>query len=548
MKKINPLKNNFVVFIIISVLVFTSYWGLWNAFFQQDEWAGLGNFYSLQGLGTKELVKELYTSMFGRGLGHFLFWTPAVNYVRYAALGLNYMPYVLLSLVLHASASVLVLLLALELSKDKIVALFALLFFIVASSASQAVLWVGTSLPTQMATIFSIVTVYFWTLWLKNEKKKDFLISTVSFVLAIGFKETALFLFILLPALTVLKKPGLTKKILLVVGFAGLAYAATRILLTGSFTQIFTLAHTFLSNFTKILLTGVAQAILPQEIILNLADKILSLGVFKFVPIKGITAYDIFLQERVVTPFLYVLSLLLLFSLVILIRRQKGKIRDSLLVGLLIFVLSFLPLMFIPTGELSAVFLSPRGLYIPLIGTAIIFGVMTKLLFNKKSAILIVPLFFFMAHIFTLRSQVDDLVHLGQGRKAILNTIKNAYPNLPGNVVFYTESDKSYYGLPEEEKIMPFQSGFGQTLLIWYYPSERWPREFLQNRFLWEITDKGYKEADGRGFGYFRDFGLLKSTVRQYNIPTSSVIAFSWDSKTKNLADITDHVRTKLSK
>lgn len=532
------------IFAILSFLIVLVYWNSWNTFFQQDEWAGLGNFYTLQGLRTEELLKALYLPMFQQGLGHFLFFTPAANYIRYSIFELNYQAYIVLSLILHTIASFFVFLLALRLSRDKVISLSAAVFFVIASSASQAVLWIGTSLPTQLSAIFSIVTIYFWVLWLEKTKRKYFLISIISFVLAIGFKETALFLFVLLPVITFFRKPELAKKILKLTVLAGLIYAIGRVILTGSLNQVYILASTFSGNILKVLLTGITQTIFPQEAILFSTDKLLQRLRFLELPEKNTTAYDLFLQNSVVVPVMYIIALVVIVGAFLYARKAKERV--PLLFGLLILIFGLLPLAFITSGELTAVFLAPRGLYISLVGAAIIFGVLTKLVLNKKSVVLIVPLLLLGVHIYTLRGQIDSFVRVGQERKAILNTIKNEYQDLPDKVIFYTQSDKAYYGLSPEENIMPFQSGFGQTLLVWYYPGEQWSKEFLQNRFLWQITDQGYKETDGRGFGYFRDINLLKETIIKYNIPTDSIIAFQWQSEKEVLTDVTEKTRNEF--
>jgi hypothetical protein len=107
---------------------------------------------------------------------------------------------------------------------------------------------------------------------------------------------------------------------------------------------------------------------------------------------------------------------------------------------------------------------------------------------------------------------------------------------------------RSYYGLPSEEKMLPFQSGLGQTLLVWYHDQENYPNEFYQNRFLWEITDQGYQEVGDRGFGYFRDKDLLRQAIAQYNLVPESLVAFSWNSQTEELKDVTVLVREELFK
>ena len=149
-------------------------------------------------------------------------------------------------------------------------------------------------------------------------------------------------------------------------------------------------------------------------------------------------------------------------------------------------------------------------------------------------------------NVFWLERQLSVYVEEGTVRKEILNIVKRNYPQLPSKVIFYTESEKSYYGLPPNERTLPFQSGFGQTLLVWYYPTEHFSQEFFENQFLWEITDQGYKEKGERAFGYFRDFNKLVKTVENEKLPIESVISFRYDSENQILINNTDEVRGRL--
>ena len=99
-----------------------------------------------------------------------------------------------------------------------------------------------------------------------------------------------------------------------------------------------------------------------------------------------------------------------------------------------------------------------------------------------------------------------------------------------------------------QDKIPPFQSGFGQTLLASYWKQEQYPKEFYENRFLWDITSQGYKEVNNTGFGYYRDFSALKLAISQNKISAQSVIAFSYSSRDKRLQDISEEVKQRLFK
>ena len=161
--------------------------------------------------------------------------------------------------------------------------------------------------------------------------------------------------------------------------------------------------------------------------------------------------------------------------------------------------------------------------------------------------ITLLPLLIF--HFWTNRKFTDQILLRSRTRKSILDQIIKTYPRLPEKVVFYTESDTAFYGLPPEERIMPFQSGFGQTLLVWYFnQGENWPACFFkpEDDFLFAITEEGYRECSGRGFGYFRNFNLLQETLVENNLSKENVIAFVFKLKYNELIDVTRKVRENL--
>lgn len=544
-------KMALAVFLLIIVLVV--YWGVWRGFFQQDEWAGLGNFYFIRGLPTLERLKALYTPMFKQGMGHFLPWVPVVNYVRYFLFNLIYPPYAVFAILLHIIASFLIFLLALRLCKNSWSAFLAALFFAVGSSASQAVTWVGTSLPTQLALIFSVLSIIYWLDWLNNQKSKNIWLSVSFLVLAIGFKETSLFLFLFLPIVGFLYNSQLKRKFLTIFGFIGFGYLILRfgtlVVTFGvkkAIAQTFSLFSSAIFRFIAVLLTGTMQTILSQELVLTFTDKIAQLGNLVEVLTKSESVYDSLLNNQILKLIIYVFGFLFLVVFILYTKKQKVKDRQILMFSLLWFVLAFVPLAFIQTGELDALFLAPRGLYIPVAAIAVFFALILKRLIEKKSIVLIFFISLLFIHIFVLRTQVNGFIKISTLRKEILQQIKTEYPDLPDKIIFYTESDNSFYGLPPEERIFPFQSGLGQTLLVWFQKIEQFPKEFFQDRFLWEIESQGYKETGGRGFGYFRDFDLLGQTVVKNEILPKSIIAFRYDSESKLLEDITEEVRGRI--
>lgn len=521
-----------------------AYWGVWKGFFQQDEWAGLGGFYSLSGLSLGNSLIDLYLPMFKSGVAHFLPFLPITNFVRYTLFDLNYPLYALSALVTHVIAVISVYILISRISSKKIIAFVAALLFSLSASSSQAVIWVGTSIPTQCALIFSCWSIIKWFEWLKNKKQSSFIWSILFLILAIGYKETALFLLIFLPVVHFIVKKKISKQVFMPLVGISLSYILLRIIVL---TTSSNLGNALLSTFTlfknacvaylQVAIKGVSQTLVPLEAWVLVGKKIVKIITYFRLPIEY-SNVDVFVENTIVKVLLYIVGLLLIGTFV-----YKKKY-----IYLVFLLSSFMPLAFISTGELQGTFISQRNLYIPSIPVFALVSEMALSLSKRKKLIA----YLFIAslvcvHLVTLREQISSMNEIGLQRKSILEQIREEYPKLPQKAVFYIESDRSYYNIPLTVKIPPFQSGFGQTLLVWYFPNAGFSKNYFKDRFLWEIDSQGYKETDSRGFGFFRELDLLKETIKQYNLSTESIIAFRWNSTSNTLENITKEIQEKLN-
>jgi len=191
----------------------------------------------------------------------------------------------------------------------------------------------------------------------------------------------------------------------------------------------------------------------------------------------------------------------------------------------------------------SLVVIDSRNLYFVSIGLVLLVVLFAKR--YQKFVYVLVALV--VMNIFLLDKKIDELVNVARVRKEIVSFVTNSYVDLPEKVVFYSQSDRSYYGLAESVKILPFQSGFGQMMLIIYQKEEKYPISFFENDFLWNLTDQEYLEVENRGFGYFRDFDKLASLYGDFDgVEKPTLIAFSYDSKSNFLFDITEQVAGML--
>jgi hypothetical protein len=150
-------------------------------------------------------------------------------------------------------------------------------------------------------------------------------------------------------------------------------------------------------------------------------------------------------------------------------------------------------------------------------------------------------------HVLKIRRDIAYQVAVGELRASMLRTIIQNYPSLPSRVIFFVESDAPYYGLPYEEPIVPFQSGFGQTLLIWYNAHGiELPACLFERNYLYVLLSEDYKECQGQGFGYFRKRTTLNQAIRTYTIDANEVLAFRFTSSTNVFQDVTAEIREKI--
>lgn len=527
-----------------------SYFKIINGFFQQDEWFGYSEYILRRGFGFDGLLKYF----FAPSVVHYTPFTLAILYSNLSLLGMNYFPHAIISLILHVIVVFLVYLLSKELMKSKFYAGIVTIVFASFSSGQQATSWVMADIGTHGSTIFGILSIIFFLNFLKNKNNKKFILSLIFLLISLLFKEITVGLLLVMiyllwsnKSFKRAEKLKYTKKIM----FGGLIYVLTRILMIPMVSNQQGDAGLVLESQSKIKLLydfvtipikAVSQSIIPIEIMRSLAEFIARLFPQKISNEVGSPAFEVFVVKRVMEAVSLVISFMIAFW--IIIKKNRSSISTLGLIWIIInsFIFAFSPQR---NGITSVI--DSRNLYFVSIGAALIVTtVFSQVRKSNDFKSLIFLLIILIPNLFFLNRNLDNFVKLGTLRKNILNNITTISPDLPSKVVIFTQSNQPYYGLPIETKIMPFQSGFGQTLLAWYYPKENFPKEFFMNKFLWEIDSQEYKEVGDVGFGYYRDLDLLIKTVKQYNLPNESVIAFSWDGNKNMLRDISEEIRVKI--
>lgn len=542
-------RTNFYLLMIIFLIFLICYRKVPFIFFEQDEIKVFGLVISE---GSRLLIRGLGSNY----LSHFTPITNALNYFIYSIFNLNYWAYNVLGLTIHFLNGFLIYKIA-----TKFVSItssyIAIIVFLTTAISSQLVMWPLVSISTLSLT----VSLFIWLKLLNHGKDNrpvkifiEGLLISLLFLMAVLIVEYSLGLVLFIPiAVSLLfKRDNLKEKFLFLTPFifSVAIYILLRIapiIFSNSIsTVIFSPNRIFLSKSVLLLpLRYLGESFFSQSLILATLNFI-SKYFYQLDPLE----IELFPFE-----FLATLLGLAVFSVGLLVyRRNKIDIinKKYFLLSFLFIILSSVPYVFVPKQAANLSIVPPRYLYFGIAGASLYASYFFEKARNSKNVLLrlLVMLFLILligTGIIENNKISNSLYHIGSIRKDILTIIKREYPQLKEKTIFYTESDSSFYGLSEEEMVMPFQSGFGQTLLVSYYQTEKFPSEFFGEDFLWDIKSQGYREIGGRGFGYFRDFVLMAEKVKEKVIPFQSVIAFRYDSDDRKVEDITIEVRGRLN-
>ncbi len=553
------MKKHLVILSILLFLVAVYYLPLTKAYFQQDEWLAFGNYY---GLASHSVISLLKNS-FAANIGHYIPLYYLSFYGLVSIIQTNFVIWQVLSIIWHLAITVSVYILLKRLFLNNKLALLGTALFGFSGSAHQATSWVIADTNTHGATLLGIISLIFAGMAAgKRNEKKYIVLSIVMFITSLLFKETTIALFVCSPILFLLMKfdsfNKSLKAILVPWSVAGAGYISLRALMfllphaktTASVaTQSQTIWEIAL-NMITFPSKALAQSLIPSKWWLRFSESILGRLHITGGNDVHTTGFVEFVSGFLGAFFVTVFIVAIIFVVFAWLRNANDK-NVRLMVFSIVFVsLNSFIIAFSPERTGIITFIDSRNLYFLLVG-AIVFLLAFIQYFNlfevKKKTLYLSFVCIFLLNISAGLFDFRDLITIGRTRAQILTELSKQIPQLSEKQVIFLESDASYYGLPQSEPIPPFQSGFGQTLLIVLSKRGAFPSSFYSQNFLWGITSQGYREQDGRGFGFYRKYNDLLSDLKQYNISPEKVVSFRWRSNTEALTNQTEIVRTKLN-
>ena len=541
-------KRNILILLVAAIFCYAS---ILNGFFQQDEWATFGAYIIHQHVGFIGIFKYL----FAFDIGHYNPFTNLVQFTLFNLWGVNYINFAIFGIILHLVNVISVYVLAKKVfKKDIFLAFVTALLFLSFAAYYQAIGWVVVNTATLSASFLGIVSVIFFYDFIEQKKIKFLFFSIVSLLASLLFKEITIGLFplyFLLIFLSFKKDKNYLNglKYIFVSGFLYFLFRVAMFFVPNVandkiVTQTLSFSY-LIYDFITLPFKSLSQIILPQEVMVTFSHILSTHFLTVFAGTPYTTKFDLSVLTHLVEPLSFAIGLIIFCGSVLYFRKKTGS-RYIILVSLAWIFLNSLIFSFAPETTNIITIVDSRNLYFTAIGVAFLVITLLKSIGinNKKIVLVLLPLV--ILNMYLLNQDLSKLTEEGGVRKDILNQISYDHPKLDSKTVFYIESDASYYGLPPDTKILPFQSGFGQTLLVWYAKRQDFPQDFFKNRFLWDIESQDYKEIDGIGFGYFRDLNLFEKTVDENKLNVDYVVAYSYNSKNQVLTNITKEIRLEL--
>lgn len=548
---IKKIKENFHWILIIISALFT-FWQLPQTFYQQDEWQTLGHNMVL-GLSPLLNINPVYL-LFDevRPLGALLY-VVLLGFFKFTVA-----PASILAILLHIANGFLTYYLVIKLTKQRVIAIVAALFLITNSVSHQAVTWVS-AVGTLPAITFILAALICYLGYLEKSNKKLLFLSFIFTIISIYFKGIGIFLFVLLPLMSIIysEKPLNVKflkkvfrdnipllifgSILVLVRFSHLFFRTEQV---AGFSPGGSFSFFHLVALRSILypLTSIFQIFIPARDIYSITPMITKMQ-YKFLidsPVVDLVAQSIVADMVAVMG---AFGILLILGFIILKSKDKTTKRN-IIFALILFLLSFLPYV---VYDRDSSYLSSRYFYLGLVPAGILLGYIANFFYQKnkylKWATVIIVFIFLYHHSSVVRSDIRYQTGLATERKSVLTGIKTSYPKLNDKTIFYVTSDKEYYGPITN----PFQNGLGYVLEVWYFDSGKIPGEFLSENFLWDLGAEGYKEKGDLGFGYYQDIDKMVIDMKEKNLSTSMIKAFYIRSSDSKILDITPEIASRVS-
>jgi len=525
------------IFLVILFGV-VAYNGLTDLIFQQDEWMSLGA--SITRLEEGGVIRSIEDSFnLPASITRVLPVAAILNHYVFNIFGLDFFKYGLLALFLVIINSLVVFWFAYKLVGRWLPSIFAALMWLTNPLSYQAVSWFGAMSTAQISFLLFIVSSICLLIFLEGNRKKWLFLSLVLILASVWTKETGVF-YVVVFILLILRSRLKNKIKYLLVVFIPIVIAFV-------IPRFFMVGNQGMDN-----VGGEQPGRLTYNIFLLPARSLSQVyfsqkDMYDFFRYINTNYYggqiDGYVVEGIIPD---VVSIMMSFYFVLLILLAvliSGRTVDRgiVFISLLSFFASVLPFAIF---ENRAAILEPRYYIYPALWGGIVFSfviwsLLSRLGWLGKALFVLVGLMVLNYNVSGVQASLKADVELGSYRRDILETVSLVGPKLGKDIIYYFFTDHTGF--------YEFQSGFGQTLGVWFYDTGKVPREVLTDLDFWDPSYEGLKKFGDTKYGYFMTYDLLIEALRQNtDIILDNVHSFYWDHAGHSVTDVSEQIRDKL--
>lgn len=340
--------------------------------------------------------------------------------LMYSGFWLNQVVYHMVSIFLHFVVTMLIFLISKKILKNFLLSAGAAFLFLILSGYSEAVFWISST-GFLFNAVFSLLSLYFYTIWEEKKKNIYFVLSLASIVFGLMFHELGVVtpLFIILYAIVIEEKltlSGLFKKssylvfLSPIIPYLGLRFLAQ--------------SHWFNGDYSYNLLK------LPYNIVGNIIGYLL-LALFGSASLPFYQGLRNFSKGHMIfavfASIIVILAITMIYRMII--RKMVKEERKILIFGSMFFIISLLP--FLGLGNITS-----RYSYLSSVGFIILFVFFLKKLYNYLSingrsiaiaTIVIVVSIFSLFQLIQLQKINRDWYDAGEKSKNFLVSFNSFY-------------------------------------------------------------------------------------------------------------------------
>lgn len=534
------------------LLILLSYHGLTKSFYQQDEWMTIG---FIKGGGLKSFVSSYSLIQILTGQGRVL--ALPLTYLFFDLLAFKIYPLAIFAMIFHLFNSVLVFLVLRKLSKNSFISFISGLFFSVAFISHQSLSWFAAVTTTLPAALFALLSLLHYLNFLEGRKYRSILLASIFLVASLNFKESGLFLIPFYPLfyLIVNRKRFSFSKFLkshwMIIGY-GLLIFLSRVSLVakpaGTGVAVTDSPYVFEKIVSHLLIYPIAsfsQIFLYPPRLYSLAETLQKVS-YPFINSSSLSQLT---AQTLTSEMISIFVSFFLITATLLITIFYKDLRKICFFAIGYTLLATLPYIIF---DKSTAYFETRFYYLIVPGGALIFGIFSEVLrrvlaslrVKPRNALLItilISLVFIARQSFFIRKDIERDTKTASQRMSFVRELTLKFPSISEKTVFYIDSDTDYSGVK-----IPFQQGPGYTLMVLYLDSGNIPKDFVASSFLWGMTEQGYKEKGGMGFGYYWDYAKLQEEIKKGTFSPDVVYSFYYLDRKGEIVNTIEGIRKEL--